>query len=290
MAEYSGGNYTLDDLGWSRVPTDIVDKRVTDLMDLTGKRAIVTGAGGVGLGRAIAHRLAGLGAEVTLVGIHDNVIAASEEVAKKWGVKTHYAIGDLTKWDDVMRVFAEANEAMGGIDILVNNANHTVSGNFAEMTEEQIRESIDGPYTSVVFCCRAVAPYMIAQESGRIVNISSESSVRAHNTGLSVYAASKSGVNGLTRQLAYELGLHGILVNSVLPGVMMNPKLQAYFNNPEPWLDPIRESIVVSTRDTLVQRVSISEEVANTVAYLCTDAASYITGQNICNGGGMVVS
>jgi 3-oxoacyl-[acyl-carrier protein] reductase len=291
MSKEAKLNYTLKDLGWDRVPLDIVDKKVTDLMDLTGKKAIVTGAGGIGLGRAIAHRLAALGAEVVLAGIHDNVVSAAEEVAKKWNAKTHAVMADLMDYEQVGRMFKEANEALGGrIDILVNNANKMIGGPFESMSYEDIRTSIDGPYASVVYCCRHVCDYMIPQKAGRIINISSESSQRAKNVDLSLYAASKAGVNGLTRSLAGELGRYGIIVNCVNPGIMAHSRLRSYFENPDPRLDGARESITISLGDTLLGRVSIPEEVANTVAFLCTDAASYIVGQNIMNGGGTVVT
>ena len=283
--------YGLKDLGWDKVPTDIIDKSVFDLISLKGKKAIVTGAGGIGLGRALSHRLAGLGAEVVMVDINEHVFENAKEVAEKWNTKTYPLIADLMNFESVAQMFKEAAELLGGrIDILINNANYTIGGPFEKFTESDIRASVDGPFTSVIYCCRHVCDYMIPQKSGRIINIASESAMRSDNVDISIYAASKSGVMGLTRSLAGELAKHNIIVNGVAPGVMLHSRLRDMFENPTPETLGVRKSMVISTEDTLFKRVSIPEEVANTVAFLCSDAASYINGQNIMNGGGMVVT
>lgn len=283
-------SYGLKELGWDRVPKDIGGRKMMDLLSLKGRRVVVTGAGGVGLGFAISNRLADLGAEITMMDINPAVTDKAKEVAEKWNAKTHPIIADLMDFEAVGKAFKAANELMGGIDILVNNANYTIGGPFEKFTEKDIRASVDGPYTSVIFCCRHVCDYMIPQRSGRIINISSESAVRSDNVDISIYAASKSGVNGLTRSLAGELAKYNIMVNGISPGVMFHSQLRGVFENPVPETLGVRKSMVVSTEDCLLKRVSIPEEVATTVAFLCSDAASFIDGQNIMNGGGMTVS
>lgn len=281
---------TLDDVGWNKVPTDIIDKSVTDLMDLSGRVAVVTGAGGDCLGQALCHRLAGLGADIALVGRTEAKLeAVAHEVEAKWGVRTHCFVADLMDFDATERCFKAIHEYFGKIDILVNNANYTVAGQFQNMTDEQIRACVNGPYTSMIYATRHCVPYMIADGGGKIVNISSEASRRAHNVALSLYGASKSGVNGLTRSLADELAPYGIVVNAVAPGVMFKKQLRDMFTQPTEKNLPIRQSMVGTVNDTILKRVSIPEEVANTVAFLCTDACSYIAGQTIMNGGGSVV-
>lgn len=290
MEEKELDEITLDDVGWNKVPTEIIGKSVTELMDLHGRVAVVTGAGGDCLGQALCHRLAGLGADIALVGRTESKLErVAGLVAEKWGVETRCFPADLMDYDETERVFKEIHDSFGRIDILVNNANYTVGGAFPEMTEGQIRACVDGPYTSMIYSCRHAAPYMIADGGGKIVNISSESSERAKNMGISLYAASKSGVNGLTRSLADELAPYGIVVNGVAPGVMFKKGLRDMFEHPTAENRPIRESMAHTVGDTIVGRVSIPEEVANTVAFLCTDACSYIAGQTIMNGGGSVV-
>lgn len=282
--------YGLKELGWDRVPTDIIDKRVTDLMDLTGRVAVVTGAGGPCLGQALCNRLAGLGADIVLVGRHiENITEVGKQVSERWGVNTYPICCDLLDYDAVAEMFKEAYDKTGRIDILVNSANFNAGAPFDKMTEEQIRISVDGPYTSVINTCRHVCDYMIPAGGGKIINISSEASQRSKNVNLSVYGASKSGVNGLTRSLAGELAPYGIIVNGVAAGVMFKKSLRAMFENPTDENLGIRASMVGTIQDTIIGRVSIPEEVANTVAFLATDAASYIAGQTIFNGGGSVV-
>lgn len=283
-------NCTLEDLGWDKVPLDIIDKSLIDLMSLKGRTVVVTGAGGPCLGQAICHRIAGLGANLVLVGrTMSKLEAVAKAVEEKWGVETYCLECDLTDYDEVGEMMKKAHDRFGKIDVLVNSANFNAHGAFETFTEEQIRLSVDGPYTSIINCCRHVCDYMIPQGYGKIVNVSSEASRRSKNTGLTIYGASKSGVNGLTRGLAAELAPYGILVNGVAPGIMFKESLRNMFLNPDENNLPIRQSMAATCRDTIVGRVSIPEEVANTVAFMCTDAVTYIAGQTIFNGGGSVV-
>lgn len=284
-------DYTLEDLGWSRVPTWMEGKTLYDMISLKGRTALVTGAGGIGLGKDIAHSLAGLGAEVVLVDILESVHDVAKEVADKWGVKTHAFVCDLTDYDAVADLFEKTYSVITGgkLDILVNNANFNAAGAIQNMTKEDIRTSTEGPYLSQVNCCVHVSKHMIKNGSGKIINIGSEASRKIANPGLALYGAAKSGVIGLTRLLASELAPYGIQVNGVAPGVMMHSRLRGYFENPsdDPRMVAVRKSIVMSAQETAVKRVSIPWEVANTVAFLCTDACSYINGQMIMNGGGI---
>ncbi len=284
-------DYTLQDLGWDRVPLWMEGKTIADMISLKGKTALVTGAGGIGLGKDIAHSLAGLGAEVVLVDILESVHDVAKEVAEKWGVKTHSFVCDLTKYDEVGELFEKTYKVITGgkLDILVNNANFNRAGAIQTMTEEDIKISTEGPYLTQVNCCVHASKHMIENHSGKIINIGTEASRKISNPGLALYAAAKGGVISLTRTLASELAPYGIQVNGVAPGVMMHSRLRGYFENPsdDPRMKAVRKSIVESAQETLFQRVSIPWEVANTVAFLCTDACSYITGQMIMNGGGI---
>ncbi len=281
---------TLEDLGWDRVPLWMEGKPLTELISLKGRTALVTGAGGIGLGRDIANALAGLGAEVVLVDILESVHETAEQVAKKWNVKTHSLVCDLTDFDAVGEMFEKAYEMIGGkLDILINNANFNRAAQVQNYTAEDIRISTEGPYLTQVNCCVHVSKHMIANRSGKIINIGTEASRKTSNPGLLLYAAAKGGVLSLTRSLAAELAPYGIQVNGVAPGVMMHERLRGYFamENPPEQLILAKKSIAESAGETMVKRVSIPWEVANTVAFLCTDACSYIYGQMIMNGGGI---
>lgn len=282
--------YTLNEMGWDKVPHDMVDKSMNELMDMHGRIVAVTGAGGDCLGQALCNRIASLGADIILIGRRpENTNEVAKQVKERWGVETYVLLADLMDYKQVERVMKEAFEIRGRLDVLVNNANFTIGGPFPQFTEEMIRQSVDGPYTSIINCCRHVCDYMIPQGFGKIINISSEASQRANNVDLTIYAASKAGVNGLTRSLAKELAPYGIIVNGVAPGVMFKKQLRDMFEYPNEENLGVRKSMVGTVNDTIIGRVSIPEEVANTVAFLCTDAATYIAGQTIFNGGGSVV-
>lgn len=282
---------TLEDLGWSRVPTWMEGKTLYDMISLKGKTVMMTGSGGIGLGRDIAHSLAGLGAEVVLVDILESLHETAKDVAATWGVKTHSFVCDLTDYDAVKELFEKTYAVITGgkLDILVNNANFNAAGAIQDMTKEDIRISTEGPYLSQVNCCVHVSKHMIANGKGKMINIGSEASRKMENPGLVLYGAAKSGVIGLTRLLASELAPYGIQVNGVAPGVMMHARLRGYFENQsdDPRMVAVRKSIVMSAQECVQKRISIPWEVANTVAFLCTDACSYINGQMIMNGGGI---
>lgn len=282
--------YTMKELGWDSVPFQIADQKVTDLMSLKGKKAIVTGAGGVGLGIAISHRLASLGADVLMTDINENIFNAAKAVAQRWGVNTYPLISDFTKPEEVKKMFEEAKEKMGRIDILVNNAFFTRYGLFADFTDEMIQQSMSGGFLGLAYCCRYACDYMIPQKSGKIINITSASSMSAKtNTGIALYGALKSGVNGLTRGMANELAPHGIAVNAVSPGLMLHEELQEAFKHPTPENLAGRIPMVLGVQSTLVGRTSIPEEVANVVAFMSSDACSYMYGQVVNVDGGIIV-
>lgn len=281
------GEDLLKTIGFDRVPTWIIEKRVTELMDLRGKKAVVTGAGGVGLGRACANRLAGCGADVALIDL--NLAGAeqnAEEVRKRWGTRAIPLKANLADWDDVQQVMRESHEKLGGIDILVNNSVMTDSRPFAMQTKEQIDLSVAGSLVMLLYCSRAILDYMIPQRSGRIINISSVGG-RIQHRNLTVYNACKSGVIGFTRNLAHEVAGQGIYVLGVAPGIMLHPGLQQLFREDAPKeAQAGREALLEGFSYVQLGRVSIPEEVANMVAYLASDAASYMCGQTIDVAGG----
>lgn len=283
-------SYEMKDLGWDEIPFEVVDAGVKDLIDLKGKTAVITGAGGVGLGMALSNKLASLGADIVMTDISPKVAENAAAVAEKWGVKAYPIVSDLTKYEDVQHTFAEANEKLGKIDILINNAFFTRYGPFPEFTEDMIVEASYGGFISLAFCCRAICDYMIPQKSGKIINITSATSMSAKtNAGLSVYGALKSGVNGLTRGLANELAPMGITVNAVSPGLMLHSDLQECFKHPTPENLAGRIPMVLGTKASLPERASLPEEVANVVAFMCTDACTYMYGQVVNVDGGIVV-
>src|SRR3990172_9603096 len=169
------GRDLVKEVGFDRVPMEIIDKRVADLLDLKGKKAVITGAGGSGLGQACANRLAGCGADVALVDLDAaGAERNAEAVSGRWGTKAFGIGGNACDWDDVRRFLRECHEKLGGIDILVNNVGGSGGPRtFESQSREQIDSTIARTLLSTVYCSHAILEYMIPQRSGRIINISS---------------------------------------------------------------------------------------------------------------------
>lgn len=276
-----------------RIPLHTIDMRVTDVMSMKGKKAIVTGGAGINLGQACVNRLAGLGADVAIVDMEPEKAAewqetagrrpgpTAEELAKvvadKWGVKAVGIYGDVLDWDSIHEIMSEANDRLGGIDILVNSAVATYVGPLTTMTRENIDVAIAGTLAGPIYACRAALDYMVPQGYGRIINIGSEAS-RTVLPDLGLYGTFKAGLQAFNRHLGKEVAGHGVLVNGVNPGSMWGPNRELL---PDTW------QTLYDHGRTAIQRYELPEEVANMVAFLASDAASSMVGVTIDMGGGM---
>ncbi|MCU1394799.1 MAG: 3-oxoacyl-(acyl-carrier-protein) reductase [Ilumatobacteraceae bacterium] len=275
------------------IPLNTIGMRVTDVMSLKGKKAIVTGGAGVNLGQAIVNRLAGLGADVAVVDLEPKSAAAYQEaigrapgpnaeelaatVAERWGVNTIGIFGNMLDWDDIHRAMADCNERLGGVDILVNSAVDTYVGSLATVSKADIDRGVAGTLIGPMYSCRAALDYMIPQGYGRIVNIGSEAA-RTALPELGLYGACKAGLQAYNRYLGKEVARLGVLVNGVNPGSMWGPDRELL---PDSW-----QGLYDHGR-TAIQRYELPEEVANMVAFLASDAASCMVGVTIDMGGGM---
>ena len=263
---------------------------------LEGKVAIVTGAAR-GLGRAYALRLAELGADVVIAdlnldGARDwNEQLSADSVSAEIEAMGRRSIGvqaDLSKQPDVERVFAEAIAAFGRVDILVNNAGGAIardSGPLATQTSQPDYDLLmDANVRSTLLCCQAAAPIMKEQGSGVIVNVTSQTGVSILPGGLlAVYGAAKAAVAMLTRNLAAELGPHGIRVNAISPGIIMTARVAAQA--------AARGIGTNSQADSLpLRRLGTVEDCAGVLEFLATDLSQYVTGQVICADGGAVLA
>lgn len=246
------------------------------MIDLTGKVALVTGASR-GIGRACAIKLASLGAKV-VVNYNKNAAAAEEVVAeiKQNGGEAIAVQADVSQFAAAQSIIKATLDAYGRLDILVNNAGTTRDNLLALMKEEDFDVIIAQDLKSVFNCSKAALRQMMKQKYGRIVNMTSIAGV-VGNPGQTNYSAAKAGIIGFTKAMAKEYGSKNIAVNAVAPGYIPTD-----LTNVLP--DEIKAGIV---KLTAFGRMGTPEEVANAVAFLASDEASYISGQVLAVDGGM---
>lgn len=251
----------------------------TNMFKLNGKTAIVTGAAAPrGLGRAIALAFVEQGAKVA---VSDVDLAGVErlvaEIEKKGGEAVAYKV-DVTKVDDINAMRDDVLERWGHIDILVNNAGITQRTTVMDMTEKDWDRVIEVNLKSVFLMTKAVLPTMIDQKYGRIINMGSVSGKRGGGVfGGAHYSAAKAGGMVFGKALAREVSPLGITINSVAPGLIATD-IRGGLESPE---EQIRMSADIPCR-----RMGTAEEVAAVFAYLASDEAAYITGEDIDINGG----
>lgn len=245
---------------------------------LNGKIAVVTGASR-GIGREIALTLAGYGA--TVVVNYNGSKEKAEEVVKAIQENGGTAIAvkaSVSNSEEVETMIKEVMEQFGRIDILVNNAGITKDNLVMKMSNDDFDAVIDTNLKGSFYCMKQVYRIMLKQKSGRIINMSSVTGVIG-NAGQVNYAASKAGVIGMTKSLARELGSRGITVNAVAPGFIETEMTEVLS-------DKVKQDI---EGQIPLRRMGQVKDVAETVAFLASDKASYITGQVLHVDGGMAM-
>ena len=245
-------------------------------MDLKGKTAVVTG-GSRGIGRAICINLASLGANVVTCYANSST-SADETVAKckEFGVEAAAVKADIADPASGAALIDEAMKINGRVDILVNNAGITRDNIMLRMKDEEFDAVIDTNLRGTFYMMKAVTKPMMKQRYGRIVNISSVVGVYG-NAGQVNYSASKAGVIGMTKSYAKELGSRGVTCNAVAPG-FIDTDMTAVL--PEDVKEKLKSTIALG-------RLGTPEDIANAVAFLASDEASYVTGQVLEVSGGM---
>lgn len=244
------------------------------MFDLTGKSALVTGASG-GIGGEIAKQLHGAGATVGLSGTR---VEPLEALAAELGERAHVLPCNLGDAEAVTALPKQAAEAMGAVDILVNNAGVTRDNLFMRMSDDEWQSVIDINLTSTMRLCKGVLRGMMKSRWGRIVNISSVVGATG-NPGQGNYAASKAGMVGMSKSLAYEVASRGITVNCVAPGFIataMTDKLN----------DDQKSAILTQIP---AGRMGDVGEIGSAVLYLASPEAAYVTGTTLHVNGGMAM-
>lgn len=264
-------------------------------MKLQGKVAVVTGAAG-GLGRAYVNRLASLGADIgaidlNLDGSGNGYQASAQTIADEVQSKGKRFVsfqGDLGQRSTAFEAIDAIVRAFGRIDILVNNAGGAITpverSSPSNSPQEDNSKLFDANLWSTVFCCQAAVPIMKSQSSGSIINTSS---VAAHSVArggrLAMYGAAKAAVAHYTRNLAAELGPHGIRVNCVAPGIIMTPRVKAQSQARGIGVESELKSIPM-------RRFGEAEDCAGVIEFLATDLSRYVTGECISVSGGALLT
>ncbi len=246
-------------------------------MDLSGKVALVTGSAR-GIGRAIALKLAGAGADIAV----NDIAAAAESLEgvageiKALGRQALVVTADVSSAEDVNRMVEAVIGPLGHIDILVNNAGVNRDQLIMRMTDEDWDTVLNIDLKSAFLCTRAVLRHMLRQRSGRIISIASVVGVIG-NAGQANYASAKAGVIALTKSIAKEVGSRGITANAIAPGFIETK---------------MTEQLDEKQRQALLERIPLGragspDDVAEAVAFLASNAAAYITGHVLSVDGGM---
>ncbi len=244
------------------------------MFDLTGRKALVTGASG-GIGGAIARALHGRGAAVALSGTRRDAL---EALAGELGARAHAVPADLSAAEGAEALVREAEAALGGIDILVNNAGLTRDQLLMRMKDDDWQTVLDVNLTAAFRLTRGCLRGMMRARFGRVVSITSVVGATG-NPGQANYAASKAGLVGFTKSLAQEVASRGITANCVAPGFIVTAMTDA--------LNDEQKSRILGA--VPVGRFGEVADIAAAVVYLASDEAAYVTGQTLHVNGGMAM-
>ncbi|MES5261658.1 SDR family NAD(P)-dependent oxidoreductase [Priestia megaterium] len=244
-------------------------------MLLGGKTAIVTGASR-GIGKSIALTLAENGASLVIHGTNtkllDKLALQIEELGQKCIVKA----GNVANPDVAIEVVKAAVDNFGRVDILVNNAGINMRSSTLKMTFDDWKKVLDVNLNGTLYFCKAVLPYMVEQNYGKIINVSSTTAKTAHKNAAPSYGASKAAVNYLTMHLALEMAPHNIYVNAVCPG-----PVETDMSNQ--WTDEYRKEV---TKRIPLNKLGTPQDIGESVLFLASSMSDFITGESININGG----
>jgi len=250
--------------------------------DIKGKTAIVTGSA-AGLGAAIVEKLVEEGVNVVMSGIrrHDDTQEKLDRY-NKTGVKVIFIECDVSRKEDIDRLFDESLKQMGQVDILINNAAIWLTSYIRDMSVEDFKHTLDVNLVGPFLLCQRFINYCIDNgRKGKIVNMTSQAAFHGSTSGHAHYASSKAGIVGFSISLAREVARYGINVNCVAPGIMESKMVSAIVD------DPVRREKYLERIP--IGRIATVEEVARIVLFLVSSQADYMTGATLDATGGMLM-
>jgi gluconate 5-dehydrogenase len=252
------------------------DAYLASLFSLAGRRALVTG-GNSGLGAAIAHALGRAGARVWILARREKELAVTVAALRADGIVADALVADLTQRDALRDAARRAEQASGGIDILVNAAGINLRQPFADVRDEDWDLTLAINLTAPFLLVQQLAPGMRERGFGRIVNVTSLQAARAFPNS-APYGASKGGLAQLTRAIAEAWSPHGVTCNAIAPGFFRTALTAPVF------ADPARANAMAA--QTMIGRNGLPDDLAGTAVFLASDAAAYVTGQMLFVDGG----
>lgn len=247
-------------------------------LSLEGKKTLITGAA-KGIGKSIATVFAELGADLILVDIDRSLLETTTGQIKKIGHRVHPVVADLTNLKDIENLVGEGLRALGGVDVLVNNAGVAFLNPAERLTEEQWDKTLAVNLKALYFCSQFVGRHMIKEKSGSIINIASQAAVVALEDHIA-YCASKAGVIAVTKVLALEWGKYNINVNAIAPTIIMTEM------GKKAWAGKKGERMLERIP---LRRFGQPKDVAYTAAFLASDISNMITGTTIMLDGGYTI-
>ena len=249
-------------------------------LKFNGEAVVITG-GGAGIGQACAQALAELGASVVVAGRTEATLKATEAKVKALGGECLSVVTDVSQEDQVAALAQAVQARFGGVKAIVNNAGTNFRSPLAELATGKWREIMGVNLDGVFFMCRAFIPLLLKAQRPSIVNVASSFGVIG-NPQMPVYCASKGAVVNLTRQLAVDYGPQGLRVNSVCPGPTLSPRVQGYIDAGQTSRARLEEQVKLG-------RLAECSEIANVVAFLVSDAASFVNGATVVVDGGQTI-
>jgi NAD(P)-dependent dehydrogenase (short-subunit alcohol dehydrogenase family) len=245
--------------------------------DIAGKRVVITGAAS-GIGRACADAFAVQGCRLVLNDLNPDALSETVNELSNDGTETVGRSGSISELATVQSLFEAADQAFGGVDVLINNAGISMNRPTLELSLDDWKRALDINLTSVFLCCTAAARRMLPEKTGVIINMASMYGIVAAPERLA-YCVTKSGVIMLTKTLAIEWAAEGLRVNAIAPGYVQTALVNDLISSD-------RLDVAALTRRTPQRRLAQPQEIANAAVFLSSEAAGHITGQALAVDGG----
>jgi 3-oxoacyl-[acyl-carrier protein] reductase len=259
---------------------------IADAFDLTGRAAVVTGAGS-GIGRATAHVLAAAGAAVVCADVAAGPVEETAKAIVEAGGRAAAHVTDVTRKSEVDALVASAVDEFGGLDVMCNNAGIMHNASVIDIAEEDLDRVFAVNLKGVLFGCQAAARVMVEQGRGSIVNLAS-AAIDVPSATIAVYSMAKAAVAQLTRVLATEVAPSGVRVNAVAPGFVVTGITSRHFTNADGSIDEARRDGMLGRvrKITPLGVVGEPDDIAWAILYLASDASRFMTGQIVRPNGG----